>query len=104
MAEGYIESTWSQVGERNEGDACILDAQSSLHTTCVNCSNQMVRVSDTKQGRRLHTLKDHAHWLSTLAMNTDFVLHMGLYDHTGNKPTSDEDDQSPSLLPSKQVH
>ena len=49
-------------------------------------------------------LKDHAHWVSTLTLNMDFVLHMGLYDHTGNKPTSNEDGQSPSLLPSKQVH
>ena len=65
-------------------------------------SNQTVRVSDAKQGRPLH--KDHAHWVTTLALNTDFVLHMGPYDHTGKKPTSDEDGQSPSLLPSKQVY
>lgn len=96
MAEGYIESTWSQVGERNEGDACILDAQSSLHTTCVNIVKwdglarsippAAIRRSDTKQGRPLHTLKDHAHWVTTLALNTDFVLHIGPYNHTGNKP------------------
>jgi hypothetical protein len=43
------------------------------------------------QGKILHTLKDHAHWVTTLSLNTDFVLRTGPFDHTGKRPTSDED-------------
>lgn len=49
-------------------------------------------VADTKfflQGKSLYTLKDHAHWVTTLALNTDFVLRTGPYDHTSKKPASD---------------
>jgi ribosome assembly protein 4 len=41
------------------------------------------------QGKLLYTLKDHAHWVTTLALNTDFVLRTGPYDHTSKKPASD---------------
>jgi len=34
-------------------------------------------------------LKDHAHWVTTLALNTDFVLRTGPFDHTSKRPTSD---------------
>jgi hypothetical protein len=43
------------------------------------------------QGQPLHTLKEHAHWVTTLTLNTDFVLRTGPFDHTGKKPTSDEE-------------
>ncbi len=43
------------------------------------------------QGKLLHILKDHAHWVTTLSLNTDFVLRTGPFDHTGERPTSDED-------------
>ncbi|CAE6413580.1 unnamed protein product [Rhizoctonia solani] len=45
-------------------------------------------------GRLLHTLKDHAHWVTTLALNTDFVLRTGPYDHTGKASVSDEEVKS----------
>jgi hypothetical protein len=41
------------------------------------------------QGKPLYMLKDHAHWVTTLALNTDFVLRTGPYDHTSRKPSSD---------------
>lgn len=43
------------------------------------------------QGRCLHILKDHAHWVTTLTLNTDFVLRTGPFDHTGKQPSSDEE-------------
>jgi hypothetical protein len=43
------------------------------------------------KGRPLFTLKDHAHWVTTLTLNTDFVLRTGPYDYTGKKPSSDEE-------------
>lgn len=41
------------------------------------------------QGKLLHTLKDHAHWVTTLTLNTDFVLRTGPFDHTAKKPATD---------------
>ncbi|KAG8741004.1 hypothetical protein FRC10_003463 [Ceratobasidium sp. 414] len=46
------------------------------------------------QGRLLHTLKDHAHWVTTLALNTDFVLRTGPYDHTGQRSASGDEVKS----------
>lgn len=43
------------------------------------------------QGRPLHTLKEHAHWVTTLTLNTDFILRTGPFDYTGKKPRSDEE-------------
>ena len=43
--------------------------------------------------RPRHTLKDHVHWVTTLVLNTGFVLCTRPYDHTGKKLTSDEDGQ-----------
>jgi ribosome assembly protein 4 len=48
------------------------------------------------QGKLLHALKDHAHWVTTLALNTDFVLRTGPFDHTGKRPSSDEEGMSRS--------
>lgn len=57
-------------------------------------SDRTVRVWDANGGKILHTLKDHAHWVTTLALNTDFVLRTGPFDHTGKKPASDQEGQS----------
>ena len=43
------------------------------------------------QGKPLHTLNDHAHWVTTLSLNTDFVLRTGPFDHTGKQASSDEE-------------
>ncbi|CCA72208.1 related to RSA4-WD-repeat protein required for maturation and efficient intra-nuclear transport or pre-60S ribosomal subunits [Serendipita indica DSM 11827] len=37
-------------------------------------SDRTVRIWEPEKGRCLHILKDHAHWVTTLALNTDFVL------------------------------
>lgn len=47
--------------------------------------------SSLTQGRCLHILKDHAHWVTTLALNTDFVLRTGPFDHKNKEPVSDEE-------------
>ncbi|KAH9975808.1 WD-repeat protein [Lactifluus volemus] len=57
-------------------------------------SDRTVRIWDASGGRPLHTLKDHAHWVTTLSLNTDFVLRTGPFDHTGKRPSSDQEAQS----------
>jgi ribosome assembly protein 4 len=64
------------------------DGKGVLYTAS---SDRTVRVWDANGGKLLHTLKDHAHWVTTLALNTDFVLRTGPFDHTGKKPSSDEE-------------
>jgi ribosome assembly protein 4 len=56
-------------------------------------SDRTVRVWDANGGKLLHTLKDHAHWVTTLALNTDFVLRTGPFDHIGKKSASDQEGQ-----------
>jgi len=56
-----------------------------------------VRTWDANGGKPLHTLKDHAHWVTTLALNTDFVLRTGPFDHTLKRPSSDDEAKSLAL-------
>jgi hypothetical protein len=39
----------------------------------------------------IRTLSEHAHWVNTMALSTDFVLRTGPYDHTGKVPKDDEE-------------
>ncbi|KAH9840010.1 WD-repeat protein [Rhodofomes roseus] len=71
-----------------------LDGKGVLYTAS---SDRTIRVWDANGGRPLHTLKDHAHWVTTLTLNTDFVLRTGPYDHTGKKPASDSEAQTLAL-------
>ncbi|KAG2067757.1 hypothetical protein BDR04DRAFT_1120233 [Suillus decipiens] len=38
------------------------------------------------------TTKDHARWVPVLALNMDFVLRTRPFDHTGKRPSSEEED------------
>ncbi|KAG6331511.1 hypothetical protein ID866_7575 [Astraeus odoratus] len=60
-------------------------------------SDRTVRIWDPQGGKQLIVLKDHAHWVTTLALNTDFVLRTGPFDHTSKKPASDEQAQALAL-------
>ncbi|THH27160.1 hypothetical protein EUX98_g7033 [Antrodiella citrinella] len=71
-----------------------LNGRGTLYTAS---SDRTVRVWDADGGRPLHTLKDHAHWVTTLTLNTDFVLRTGPFDHLGKKPRSDEEAQALAL-------
>ena len=62
-------------------------------------SDRTVRVWDAEQGRPLMTLKDHAHWVTTLTLNTDFVLRTGPFDHTGKKPANEEEGKLSLITP-----
>jgi len=56
-------------------------------------SDWTVRIWDADGGRLLHTLTAHAHWVTTLALNTDFVLRTRAYDHTARELATDAEAQ-----------
>jgi len=43
--------------------------------------DKSIKVWD-ESGRLIHILNGHAHWVNTLALNTDYVLRAGVFDHT----------------------
>lgn len=43
-------------------------------------------------------MSEHAHWVNTLALNTDFVLRTGPFDQHGKIPVSDEQGSYPNSL------
>lgn len=42
-----------------------------------------------RQGKLIRTLSDHAHWVNTAALNTDFILRTGPYDQTAKAPADE---------------
>ncbi|GAA5961143.1 hypothetical protein JCM3765_001242 [Sporobolomyces pararoseus] len=54
-------------------------------------SDRTVKIWDGNQsGKLIRTLSEHAHWVNTLALNTDFILRTGPFDQHGKLPSSDE--------------
>eukprot|EP01104_Vermistella_antarctica_P012122 TRINITY_DN3455_c0_g1_i1.p1 TRINITY_DN3455_c0_g1~~TRINITY_DN3455_c0_g1_i1.p1 ORF type:complete len:489 (+),score=18.48 TRINITY_DN3455_c0_g1_i1:60-1469(+) len=79
------------------------------HTACVSCvkwggegllfsasRDRTIKVW-TDDGKLVRTLDGHAHWVNSLALNTDYVLRTGQYDHTLTPPTSLEDAKAKAL-------
>lgn len=49
------------------------------------------------QGKLIRTLNEHAHWVNTLALSTDFILRTGPFDHHGKKPKDDDEAKALAL-------
>merc|ERR1719321_666940 len=47
--------------------------------------DRLIKVWNPTTGRMCKELKGHAHWVNTLALNTDYVLRTGPFDHTKKK-------------------
>ncbi|KAE8209187.1 hypothetical protein CF327_g6794 [Tilletia walkeri] len=47
-------------------------------------SDRSVRVW-TPEGKTVRILQEHAHWVNTLALSTDFVIRTGPFDHLGEE-------------------
>lgn len=60
-------------------------------------SDRTVKLWDGKDGKLIRTLNDHAHWVNTLALNTDFLLRTGPYDQLAKRPVDDADAQAKAL-------
>ena len=76
----------------------------SGHTAAVTClkwggknwiysgsQDKSIRIWDAKDGKLIHTLSAHAHWVNTMSLSTDFVLRTGAFDHSGQIPGSFEE-------------
>ncbi|KAL6070688.1 NLE domain-containing protein [Balamuthia mandrillaris] len=72
----------------------------SMAVTCVKWGGQGLLYSAsqdrlinvfTPEGKIVRQLKGHGHWVNTLALNTDYVLRTGAFDHTGQQPGSPEE-------------
>lgn len=55
--------------------------------------DRTVKVWRASDGVLCRTLEGHAHWVNTLALNTDYVLRIGAFDpiKDSNKDTQDVD-------------
>ncbi|TKY84649.1 hypothetical protein EX895_006551 [Sporisorium graminicola] len=71
------------------------------HTASVNCvrwggegaiytasSDRTVKVWSADGGKLIRNLNEHAHWVNTIALSTDFILRTGPFDHTGRATSS----------------
>lgn len=71
------------------------DGQGFLYTAS---SDRSVKCWDAKDGKLIRTLNDHAHWVNTLALNTDYILRTGPFDpRDTTKPESPEAVQRAAL-------
>ncbi|KAI5810176.1 WD40-repeat-containing domain protein [Peziza echinospora] len=60
--------------------------------------DKTVKIWDSAQeGKLLHTLNAHAHWVNHLALSTDFVMRTGYYDHTNNVPKTEGEQKAKAL-------
>ena len=55
--------------------------------------DRTIKVWDADDGNLVNELKGHAHWVNCLALNTDYVLRTGCFDHTKKEFATDGDDQ-----------
>lgn len=75
----------------------------SAHSAAVTCvkwggigfiysasQDKTIKVWDAKDGKLLHSLNAHAHWVNHLALSTDFVLRTAYHEHTGKAPATEE--------------
>jgi len=48
--------------------------------------DRSIKVWDSVRGVLVRTLQGHAHWVNGLALNVDYALRIGPYDHNGKAP------------------
>lgn len=59
--------------------------------------DKTIKVWADGDGKLVRVLDKHAHWVNTLALNTDYVLRTGSYDHTGTAYPDPLEGTSPSF-------
>lgn len=63
------------------GEGCIYSAARD----CV------VNVWSAEDGRLLHRLEGHGHWVNTMSLSTEYALRTGAFDHNGRAPSDIEE-------------
>jgi len=53
--------------------------------------DRTINVYNSETGKLIRKLLGHGHWINHLALNTDYVLRSGPFDHTGTKFSSIEE-------------
>ena len=48
-------------------------------------------------GKCINILKSHGHWINHLSLSSDYALRTGPFDHTGSKPSSEEEARAKAL-------
>ncbi|PWN47288.1 WD40 repeat-like protein [Violaceomyces palustris] len=56
-------------------------------------SDRTVKVWSSDGGKLIRNLNEHAHWVNTMAISTDFVLRTGPFDHHGRPASLSEDEK-----------
>lgn len=59
--------------------------------------DRTIKCWDASNGRLIKSLLGHAHWINTMALNTDSVLRTGAFDHTGKEYTDPNEAQAYAL-------
>lgn len=54
-------------------------------------SDRTVKLWNAEEGKLIRTLSEHAHWVNTLALNTDFLLRTGPFDEKAKKQQSEKE-------------
>jgi ribosome assembly protein 4 len=68
--------------------------QGIIYTTS---QDRTVKLWNPATGAMIKSLSGHAHWVNTIALNTDYVLRTGQFDHTGKKYDTPEEGQVKAL-------
>ncbi|KAJ3432519.1 notchless [Anaeramoeba flamelloides] len=89
------------------GDCKFILAGHKSSITCVKwggegliytaSQDRTIKVWSAKNGKFLKSLEEHGHWVNTMALNTDFVIRTGPFDHTMPNFKSDKDAQKSAL-------
>ncbi|KAI9593901.1 WD40-repeat-containing domain protein [Syncephalis fuscata] len=74
------------------------------HTAAVTCvrwggngfiytgsQDKSIMVWSAENGKLVKVLQGHAHWVNTMALNVDYALRIGPFNHNGQRPTDDEE-------------
>ncbi|CAH8312831.1 unnamed protein product [Eruca vesicaria subsp. sativa] len=63
----------------------------TIYTGSQDSTIRMWEITQKGQGVLKHILTDHAGWVNSLGLSTEYVLRTGAFDHTRQQPSSDEE-------------
>ncbi|KAK1261020.1 hypothetical protein QJS04_geneDACA013333 [Acorus gramineus] len=67
------------------------DKLAALNSEKDSSQDCTIKIWETSQGKLIRELKGHGHWVNSLALNTEYTLRTGAYDHTRKQYSSSEE-------------